>query len=222
MPADWLARLRGVYLLSPDWDDDLRLTAATAAALAAGVRVLQYRHKRADAALRRRQATALRALTRAHGAWLIVNDDPRLAAEVDADGVHLGRDDGGVAAARALLPAGRAIGVSCYDDWTRAERAAAEGADYVAFGAVFASGVKPQAVHAPLALLTRARAAGLHAVAIGGIDAGNIARVAAAGAQAAALITAVYDAPDPGAAARHLIDEFQRGQALHEPQPAIV
>lgn len=217
MNAPLLTRLRGVYLLSPDWDDDARLLAATAAALAAGVPVLQYRHKTASTAVRQRQAAALRALTRGHGALLIVNDDARLAAAVGADGVHLGRDDGAVAAARALLPAGSLIGVSCYDDWARAERAAAEGADYVAFGSVFASRVKPAAVRAPLALFGRARAAGLHAVAIGGIDAGNIAQVAAAGAQAAALISAVYDAPDPGAAARRLSDEFQQGLAQHEP-----
>ncbi|MCE2969945.1 MAG: thiamine phosphate synthase, partial [Burkholderiales bacterium] len=60
-------------------------------------------------------------------------------------------------------------------------------------------------------------AAGLPAVAIGGIDERNIAQVAAAGAQAAALISAVYDAPDPAAAARRLSEEFQRGQAPHEP-----
>ncbi|MFN7570220.1 MAG: thiamine phosphate synthase [Betaproteobacteria bacterium] len=212
-----LTRLHGLYPLSPDWDDDARLLAATAAVLGAGVRLLQYRHKTASAAIRRRQAAALRALTREYGALLLVNDDARLAADIGADGVHLGRDDGSVAAARALLPAGSLIGVSCYDDWGRAERAAADGADYVAFGSVFASSVKPDAVRAPLSLFARARAAGLHAVAIGGIDAGNIGLVAAAGAQAAALIGAVYDASDPGAAARRLSEEFQRGLAPHEP-----
>lgn len=217
MNALLLTRLRGVYPLSPNWDDDARLLAASAAVLGAGVRLLQYRHKTASAAVRRRQAAALRALTREHGALLIVNDDAQLAADIGADGVHLGRDDGSVAAARALLPAGSLIGVSCYDDWARAERAAADGADYVAFGSVFASRVKPDAVRAPLALFARARAAGLPAVAIGGIDERNIAQVAAAGAQAAALISAVYDAPDPAAAARRLSEEFQRGQAPHEP-----
>jgi thiamine-phosphate pyrophosphorylase len=117
-----------------------------------------------------------------------------------------------VAAARAAWPQG-AIGVSCYDDYARAEAAWHEGAGHVAFGAVFASRVKPGAVRAPLALLERARAAGRPAVAIGGIDAGNIAQVAAAGAAAAALISAVFDAPDPAAAAAELIQRWNSAQS---------
>jgi thiamine-phosphate pyrophosphorylase len=220
MAAPRVAYITGLYLLTPDWDDTPRLLTATAAALAAGVRVLQYRHKQAAAALRHAQAVALRALTRDHGALLLVNDDAALAAAVGADGVHLGRDDAAPALAHAQLPPDALVGASCYDDFGRAQAAAAQGADYVAFGSVFASATKPQAVRTPLALFARARAAGLHAVAIGGIDAGNIAQVAVAGAQAAALISAVYDAPDPGAAARRLIEEFQQGRARHEPQYA--
>jgi thiamine-phosphate pyrophosphorylase len=207
----------GLYLLTPDWDDTARLLAATRAALGAGVRLLQYRHKKAAAALRLEQAGALRALTRAHSALLLINDDAALAAAVGADGVHLGRDDGALPEARTLLGPEALLGASCYADFDRATAAAAQGAAYVAFGSVFASPTKPQALRAPLTLFARARAAGLPAVAIGGIDAGNIAQVAAAGAQAAAVISAVYDAPDPGAAAHRLLEQFQRGLAQHEP-----
>jgi thiamine-phosphate pyrophosphorylase len=211
-PAVAAATPSGLYLLTPDWDDTSRLLAVSAAALAAGVRWLQYRHKGAAPALRRQQARALRELTRGHDASLVINDDLALALQVQADGVHLGRDDGNVAAARAAWPQG-AIGVSCYDDYARAEAAWHEGAGHVAFGAVFASRVKPGAVRAPLALLERARAAGRPAVAIGGIDAGNIAQVAAAGAAAAALISAVFDAPDPAAAAAELIQRWNSAQS---------
>ncbi len=210
----------GVYLLTPDWDDTSRLVAATAAALGAGVRWLQYRNKRADAATRRAQARALRELTLAHGAKLVVNDDVDLAIEAHADGVHVGRDDPDPRPRLARVGVAIAVGVSCYDDLQRARDAIAAGADYVAFGAVFASPTKPAAVRAPLALLAQARAAGMHVVAIGGITAENIAQVAAAGAHAAALITAVYDAADPGAAARELVSRFRAGE--HEPQRTTV
>jgi thiamine-phosphate pyrophosphorylase len=213
-PDRALDRLRGLYLLTPDWSDTARLLAVTEAALAAGVRALQYRHKQADTALRRAQAAALRALTRRHGALLIVNDRVELAAEVDADGLHIGRDDGDVAALRTRWP--RLLGVSCYAEPARARAAAAAGADYVAFGAVFASPTKPAAVRAPLPLLTDARRDGLYVVAIGGIDAGNIAQVAAAGAHAAALISAVYDAADPAAAVRLLAQRFKDGEPANE------
>lgn len=213
---------RGVYLLTPDWVDGARLLEATAAALAAGVRWLQYRNKHADAATRRAQAAALRELTRAHGAKLVVNDDVDLAIAVHADGVHVGRDDPDPRPRLARAGVRVLIGVSCYDDFARAQAAIAAGADYVAFGSVFASSTKPAAVRAPLALLSRARAAGMHVVAIGGIAADNIAQVAAVGAHAAALITAVYDAADPGAAARTLISNFKSGQDEYESQRTAV
>lgn len=213
---------RGVYLLTPDWDDTARLLAATEGALAAGVRAMQYRHKQAPRTLALEQAAALRALTHAHGATLFVNDDARLARAVDADGVHIGRDDGSVDHARAHLASRMSVGVSCYDRFDCAERAVAEGADYVAFGSMFYSRTKPDAVRASLSLLGRARRLARAdrrppgVVAIGGIDAGNIAEVAAAGAHAAAVISAIYDAPDPHAAARRLVEQFNAGQAQAE------
>lgn len=203
----------GVYLLTPDTTDTARLLAATDAALSAGVRWLQYRNKTAPAALRREQAQALRALTRARGAQLIVNDDAPLAVEAAADGVHVGRDDGGIADARAIVGPAAVLGVSAYNGFERARAAWRSGADYVAFGSMFASAVKPNAVRAPLDLVTRARSAGMHVAAIGGIDVSNIADVAAAGAHAAALISAVYDAPDPAAAAAQLRAAFDAGRA---------
>jgi thiamine-phosphate pyrophosphorylase len=231
-------RIRGVYLLTPDWDDTARLLEVTEAALGAGVAAVQYRHKRAAPPLRRTQAQALRALTARHGALLIVNDDPALAAQIGADGVHVGREDAAPAQAVRAAPPGRAgrwlVGVSCYNDWARALEATAAAAGYVAFGAMFASATKPAAVSAPLSLLGRARRAGMHVVAIGGIDAGNIGAVAAAGAHAAALISAVYGAGGAGggqvpgaaraaaAAAARLLEEFERGRQRHESQRTAV
>lgn len=208
-------RLRGVYLLTPDAEAEaFEAVARTCrAAVAAGVAAVQYRNKSASAPERRAQAGALQAIVRPFGALLIVNDDLALALDIGADGVHLGRDDGDLARARKALP--RALlGASCYNDLDRAAAAAASGADVLAFGSVFASPTKPKAVRAPLALLgtARARFPAQRIVAIGGIDAAGIGAVAAAGAHAAALISAVFEAAEPAAAARHLQLDFSRHQ----------
>lgn len=219
------AQVAGTYLLTPDVDAVAfpSMQRQLDAALAAGVSVFQYRNKRADAAERRAQARFLRELARVRGALFIVNDDVGLALEVGADGVHLGRDDGNVAAARKLLPHGL-LGVSCYDDFTRAEAAVADGADVIAFGSVFSSGTKPHAVRAPLELLRRARErfAGRRIVAIGGIDASNIRSVSAAGAHAAALISAVFEAVDSAVAVQQLQHAFHEGQFTYDSQRTTV
>ena len=212
----------GVYLLTPDWSDTARLLEVTAAALASGVRWLQYRNKRANPALRRAQAQALRELTLTCGARLVVNDDVDLAIGALADGVHVGRADPDPRQQLAREAIRMLVGVSCYDDFERAVQAQRAGADYVAFGSMFASATKPAAVRAPLALLARARADGMHVVAIGGIDASNIALAASKGAHAAALITAIYDATDPAAAAHELIGRFEQGKHRYGSQRAVV
>ena len=192
---------RGLYLVTPDEPDCDRLLARTRPLLAYAAFV-QYRNKRADGDQRRKQADGLRALCSGAGVPLIVNDDAALAAAVGADGVHLGEHDGAIATARALLGYDAIIGVSCYDDAQRASDAAAQGADYVAFGAFFPSTSKPDARRAPLELLSHARALDLPRVAIGGITPDNARALVAAGADMIAVISGVFDAPDPVAAAR--------------------
>jgi thiamine-phosphate pyrophosphorylase len=121
--------IHGLYAITPDASEPARLMQQVAAALQGGVSVLQYRRKKADAVAALREATELLSICRRHEALFIVNDDARLAAAVGADGVHLGREDGGVAEARRLLGAGAIVGVSCYDQLSRAQAARAEGAD---------------------------------------------------------------------------------------------
>ena len=229
--AERAARVHGIYLLTPDVaDTDFdSLLVKLDAALAAGVSMVQFRSKsdgRAAAASdgqRLEHARSVQAAARAHRALFIVNDDVELALTVDADGVHLGRDDGDHAAARARLPR-RLLGVSCYDDLQRAEAAIAIGADLLAFGSMYASSTKPAAVRSSPQLLREARRRHPRAriVAIGGIDVGNIRQIGAAGAHAAAVISAVFDAPDAGRAARQLLEEFNRGLAQHESQRTTV
>lgn len=211
LPAD--RRLRGLYAITADRDDCGLLLEEVAAAIDGGASVIQYRNKSADPAGRHRQAVALRMLCGARGVPLIVNDDWRLALEVDADGVHLGGDDGALVEARAALGPQRLLGASCYASLERALDARAV-ADQVAFGAVFTSDTKPGAVRAPLALLGQARAAGCNVVAIGGITAHNVAQVMTAGADAVAVIGAVFGAGAPGdieRATARLVQAMQGG-----------
>jgi thiamine-phosphate pyrophosphorylase len=189
-----LRGFRGLYAITPE-----RLERVEEAVASGALCALQYRNKSADAAQRLREARRLGRLCRAHGVPLIVNDDIELALAVDAQGVHLGREDEDLAAARARLP-GRILGASCYDRLDAAERAVAAGADYVAFGSVFASRTKPAAVRAPLALF--GRDLGVPKVAIGGITLENAPLVVAAGADCVAVITDLFDAPDVAARAR--------------------
>ncbi len=194
--------LNGLYAITPEDADTARLATRVRAALAGGARLVQYRNKSASAALRREQALALLAACRAASVPLIINDDLALAAAIDADGVHLGRDDGDVGAARAVLGAGKLVGVSCYDEFARAAQALGAGADYVAFGSVFPSATKPGAVRAPLALLTRARRElTVPVAAIGGITLDNAGQAIAAGASLLAVITDLFLAPDVAARA---------------------
>jgi thiamine-phosphate pyrophosphorylase len=192
----------GLYAVTPEHLGEERLLLRAEQALAGGARVLQYRDKGTDTALRMRRARTLAALCRDHGALFIVNDDVGLALASAAGGVHLGRDDVSVTQARAALGPQAVIGASCYDDLSRAERSVQAGADYLAFGSFFPSTVKPAAVRAPLALLQEARRRfALPLVAIGGITPHNAGQVIQAGADAVAVVTALFDAPDTRSAA---------------------
>ena len=218
-------RLAGIYLLTPDsgargFDSVL---AVVEQSLDAGVRAVQYRDKTADDAQRLDRAYRLAALTRAAGALLIVNDSIDIAMRSGANGVHLGRDDGNVAHARRRLP-NQLLGVSCYNQLDRARDAIAAGADAVAFGSIFESVTKPAAVRAPLALVSEARATWpqRRIIAIGGIDADNVATVAAAGAHAAAILDAIFGAENPAQAVHELIRRFDQGKIQHDEQRTTV
>lgn len=194
--------LRGLYAITAERGDQAQLLDEVDAVLRGGARLLQYRAKELDAARRETQARALLALCRRRGVPLIINDDSRLAAAIGADGVHLGRDDAGIADARALLGQQAIIGVSCYDSLTLAQDAVAAGADYVAFGSMYPTPRKPRAPRASLALLRAAHEALPRPIcAIGGITADRAAELIAAGASMVAVIGDLFDAADPHAAA---------------------
>jgi thiamine-phosphate pyrophosphorylase len=188
-------RLRGLYAITPDVADTRALSAMVAAAIDGGAAAVQYRNKSANADERRAQAYALALL-------FIVNDDASLAALVNADGVHLGEDDGDLAAARGTVGPDALIGASSYGDIARARVLADAGADYIAFGSLFPSAVKPGARRASLDVVRAALALGVPIVGIGGIDAENAGQVIEAGADAVAVISAVFGDDDIESAAR--------------------
>ncbi len=193
----------GLYAITPDETDTAELLRKVRLALLGGARLLQYRNKVADASLRLEQARALRELTLEFSVPLIINDDAILTQQVDADGVHLGGEDGSVAAARAVLGSSKLIGVSCYNRLDLAHDAVRQGADYVAFGSFFVSSVKPGAVSASPDLLRQAhREIAVPLVAIGGITVQNGAQLLKAGADALAVISAVFSLADIQDAAR--------------------
>lgn len=200
---------KGLYLLTPDDADTASLLERVSVALPHAA-LLQYRNKTADAALRHEQAVALLPLCRKHGVPLLVNDDWRLAADIGADGAHLGEHDGMLQAARTALGPDAILGASCYDSLDRAADAARAGASYLAFGAFFPSSTKPNARQASMTLLRDATRFCLPLVAIGGITRDNTPRLVEAGADYVAVIGGVFDAPDPIDAARGYAACFPR------------
>ena len=199
----------GLYGVSPEWDDTVRLEDAVRAAARGGMRALQLRHKTADSALRYKLASHMREVCTELNIIFLINDDWRLAKEINADGVHLGRDDDGPAFVREQIGPDMLIGVSCYADPARAESFIACDVAYIAFGAMFASKTKPLAPPAPLSVLTTGREICLRqpaprpaVVAIGGIDTSNTQQIFKAGADSIAVVGGLFLADDIESTAR--------------------
>ena len=202
---------RGLYAITAATDTDpAHLVRRAGAAIDGGAVLIQYRvkHRAADAC--RTAASALLDACRARKVPLIVNDHPTLAAEIGADGVHVGREDGDVRSARRIVGDRCIVGVSCYDRVELARAAAGDGATYVAFGSFFVSPTKPQAVPAPIELLSIARAQiDVPIVAIGGITVDNGAKLIEAGADFLAVIGGVFGGDDVEKAARGYAELFR-------------
>ncbi len=190
-------RLRGLYAITRSgYGSTAELVTEVGAALRGGCRIVQYRDKHGTPAQRLEQVKALRGLCDQHGALLIVNDDIELASAIGADGVHLGRDDTDLSAARERLGTDTLIGISCYNQLEAARHAATSGASYIAFGAFFPSPTKPAAVRAPLTLLEQWDHPNVPACAIGGITLDNAATLIRAGAAMTAVISDLWTAAD--------------------------
>lgn len=194
----------GIYLLTPPTIRNLSAFAIEleAALAAAPVACLQLRLKPAPRDQVLEAGRILMPLCHRYDTAFLVNDSAEIAAELGADGVHLGQSDGDVATARRRLGHDREIGVTCHDSMHLAFEAGEAGADYVAFGAFYSSPTKAPARRAEPELLTRwAEIAELPAVAIGGISAENAPALARAGADFVAVSSYVWSHPSGPAAA---------------------
>lgn len=185
-------KIAGLYAITPDLADTELLCQMVEASILGGARVVQYRNKVADQKLRIKQSLALLEVCRKHEIPFIINDYVTLCLEINADGVHIGGDDGDIAAIKNMIGEDKILGVSCYGEFARAEEAEKAGADYVAFGACFPSSTKPNAPRAELDLFTQAKKLNLPSVAIGGITLENAASAAEAGADAIAVIGELF------------------------------
>ena len=188
--------MQGLYVITDGSTGDTLLSKAEQA-LRGGATIVQYRDKTTDQARREQEAAALRSLCQHHNALFIINDDVALAKAVQADGVHVGRDDSALSAARQALGKAAIIGVSCYNRLELALDAAVQGADYVAFGSFFPSPTKPNAPRATLEMLQTARQQlRLPICTIGGITLDTAPSLLANGADMLAVITDVFNSPD--------------------------
>lgn len=194
-----MSTLRGLYAIT---DNALlakgRLLPYVEAALQGGARLVQYRDKSQDASRRQDEAAALAELCRQHDAQLIINDDLPLARQLGV-GLHLGQEDGSLAAARADLGADAILGGTCHASLELAEVAAAAGASYLAFGRFFASSTKPDAPPAPLDVLDQARSRfSLPLCAIGGVTLDNAPRLLTHGVDLLAVVHTLFSAASAG------------------------
>jgi thiamine-phosphate pyrophosphorylase len=185
-------KIAGLYAITPDSLDSELLCRMVEASILGGASIVQYRNKVAGHKLRTKQASALLELCKKYQVPFIINDHVELCLAIDADGVHIGGDDGDIAAIKSRIGEDKILGVSCYGEFARAEAAEKAGADYIAFGACFPSSTKPNAPRADLNLFTQAKKLNLPSVAIGGITLENAASVAQAGANAIAVIGELF------------------------------
>lgn len=201
--------MRGLYLVTPDWDDTKKMLDATEAGLRGGATLVQYRHKTATPELRKAQASRLQALCRRYDRPFIINDFVELCMELDADGIHVGGTDMAIAQVRAAVGPSKIVGASCYGSMQLARDAHQAGASYVAFGGFYPSRVKKYEVSTPPEIVAQAKKEiPLPNVVIGGMTQENALPLVQQGADMVAVISSVYMVEDPETAARGFSDLF--------------
>lgn len=195
MKTNFLHNISGIYAITPD--RALDLDAIEKVIVEHNIGILQYRHKTLDAKIQLNEATQLQRLCAKHHTLFIINDDSNLAQKIRANGVHLGKNDGSIQQARRQLGAAAIIGVSCYDNIDLAKKAQQQGADYVAFGALFSSSTKPNTLHCDLNIITQAKQnLVIPIVGIGGINFDNQQSAFDAGCDSVAMIKALFQSTD--------------------------
>lgn len=206
--------MNGLYIVTPDWEDTIKLLAVTEQALLGGASIVQYRNKIAGPALRRVQASQLQAMCRSYQRPFIINDFVELCIDLDADGVHVGGMDSPIDVIRAVLGPNKIVGASCYGSMELAHSACAAGASYVAFGGFYSSRVKKYPLTTTPDIIQQAkRALPVPVAVIGGMTPDNAAPLVSSGADLVAAISSVYVTENPCEAAQAFVSLFEKMNA---------
>ncbi|WP_284090262.1 thiamine phosphate synthase [Acinetobacter pittii] len=181
--------MRGLYLITNDDPIQLLLEKLDAALATRQVAILQYRRKKIDKADQPAEVEQIKLLCEKYQVPFVINDDLKLAAQFGL-GVHLGQSDGEITDAKSQLPEGVIIGRTCLNSLELAQKAIADGASYIAFGAVYATSTKPEAGNVGIEVIKQAAAQyDLPICAIGGLTVENSQPVIEAGADLCAVIS---------------------------------
>lgn len=206
-----MTHLRGLYAITDPVLMGDELIPMTRQAILGGINILQYRNKSANKTQQYNEAAGLAEMCKKYNVTFIINDDTKLAINVDADGVHLGQKDLSLSNARELIGENKIIGVSCNNQLSLAKDAEKNGADYVAFGRFYTSQTKPDAPRAELALLAHARQMiKCPIVAIGGITPANAHVLIKQGADMLAVINSIFGQKDIRGATQQLVEIIQQ------------
>lgn len=209
VPITQQSAIKGVYAITPDIENTGDLVEKVDQVLSSGVKYIQYRNKAILYAQRLSQAFAIRELCQRYGAKLIVNDHLDIALAVNADGLHVGKVDVSIQKARTYLGRDKMIGASCYNQINLALIAEKEGADYVAFGAFYASKTKMDTVKANPDLLIQAKKVlQIPIVAIGGIKITNAAPLIFYGCDAIAVSDGLFNAAHIPSTVKKMVSLF--------------
>ena len=205
-----MQKLQGLYVIADaECIGKKNIISETQEVLSAGAKIIQYRDKINSLTKKTAIAKQLHKLTNTYPCLLVINDDVDLAKSINADGVHLGKDDFSIEKARNILGKDKIIGASCYADFKNAKSAIQASADYIAFGSFFHSAIKPQAPKADTTLIKQAKSEFTTPIcAIGGITPQNAATVLDAGADMIAVISGIFNASSPQQAVQEYLSLF--------------
>lgn len=189
--------IKGLYAITPDCDDTPLLVDKVTEAVESGVSLLQYRNKVANAQLKMQQASLIKDICDQRKVPFIINDDVALCDTLDADGVHLGKDDSTIDDVRHMLGPDKIIGISCYNDGERVKLMLSKACDYIALGACFPSSTKPNAPHASTEFIKKVMTqTNKPVVAIGGINLDNCRSILDCGVNSIAVVNEIFSSQD--------------------------
>jgi thiamine-phosphate pyrophosphorylase len=195
--------IKGLYAVTPEQTDLFLLISQVESCIKGGARLIQYRCKKLSKIEQSKQARKIKIVCDYYKVPLIINDDIELCRILDADGVHLGKNDDSLEKARLVLGPSKIIGVSCYNSIDRVKKAVDKGATYIALGACFPTITKPNAPTASLDLIALVlKEFKIPVVAIGGITLENVEFLTKEGVSCIALINSLFKENDIEGTAR--------------------